>query len=130
MGSPPNANRPRTVCYSTVRFWSPSFCCGSYQDVVLLGPLLTCRLCVFAACVRCFARFEAMTGQCTEEIGEVNQDDCCQNPVYGYETEAGACQSCGSVHSWSGSEAGGEFTDGSLCFQASGVVPLVAVVPL
>nr|SSC14284.1 Complement Factor Properdin [Channa striata] len=46
-------------------------------------------------CVRCFARFDLTAGQCDEELGEVDEDDCCQNPHYGYETADGACQSCG-----------------------------------
>ncbi|XP_029014444.1 properdin-like [Betta splendens] len=46
-------------------------------------------------CVRCFARFNPTLGQCNEEIGDVVEDDCCQNPQYGYEAADGVCQSCG-----------------------------------
>ncbi|XP_067333151.1 properdin-like isoform X2 [Channa argus] len=57
-------------------------------------------------CVRCFARFDLTSGQCDEELGNVDEDDCCQNPHYGYKTADGACQSCGppvwsSWSSWS-----------------------------
>ncbi|XP_069565268.1 properdin-like [Brachyistius frenatus] len=45
-------------------------------------------------CVRCFARFKLTSGECDEEIGEVDEDDCCQNLKYGYQAD-GECQSCG-----------------------------------
>ncbi|XP_017285004.1 properdin [Kryptolebias marmoratus] len=51
-------------------------------------------------CVRCFGVFNLNSGECEAEIGEVDQDDCCQNPNYGYETEDGTCQSCG-LPTWS-----------------------------
>nr|XP_020496660.1 properdin [Labrus bergylta] len=46
-------------------------------------------------CVRCFARFDLILGQCDEDIGEVDGDDCCQNPHYGYQATDGVCRSCG-----------------------------------
>ncbi|XP_018516956.1 properdin [Lates calcarifer] len=57
-------------------------------------------------CVRCFARFDLTSGRCDEELGEVDEDDCCQNPQYGYQATGGVCQSCGppvwsSWSSWS-----------------------------
>uniref|UniRef100_A0A3P9B8L2 Properdin n=1 Tax=Maylandia zebra TaxID=106582 RepID=A0A3P9B8L2_9CICH len=54
-------------------------------------------------CVRCFTRFDLNTGECNEEIGEVDEDDCCQNPNYGYMETDGQCESCGLLKwsSWS-----------------------------
>ncbi|XP_074553123.1 properdin-like [Halichoeres trimaculatus] len=46
-------------------------------------------------CVQCFAHFSLDSGQCDELIGEVDEDDCCQNPLYGYQAEDGVCRSCG-----------------------------------
>ncbi|XP_041813710.1 properdin-like [Chelmon rostratus] len=46
-------------------------------------------------CVRCFARFNRILGQCDEELGEVDEDDCCQNPNFGYQATDGVCRSCG-----------------------------------
>ncbi|MED6284808.1 hypothetical protein CHARACLAT_022756, partial [Characodon lateralis] len=51
-------------------------------------------------CVRCFGSFDLTTGECSTDLGEVNQDECCQNPQYGYKVEDGSCQSCGSP-TWS-----------------------------
>ncbi|MED6255477.1 hypothetical protein ATANTOWER_010375, partial [Ataeniobius toweri] len=51
-------------------------------------------------CVRCFGSFDMTTGECSTDLGEVNQDGCCQNPQYGYKAEDGSCQSCGSP-TWS-----------------------------
>ncbi|XP_030264561.1 properdin-like isoform X2 [Sparus aurata] len=48
-----------------------------------------------AGCVRCFAQFNPTLGQCDEELGEVDEDDCCQNPQYGYQAADGVCRSCG-----------------------------------
>ncbi|XP_041848471.1 properdin-like isoform X3 [Melanotaenia boesemani] len=45
--------------------------------------------------VQCFAHFNTDTGKCDEEIGEVNKDDCCQNPHYGYQEADGEHQFCG-----------------------------------
>ncbi|KAM8844389.1 properdin-like isoform 2-T2 [Spinachia spinachia] len=45
--------------------------------------------------VRCFAQFNLSLGQCDEELGEVDEEDCCQNPKYGYQTTDGVCRSCG-----------------------------------
>ncbi|KAL6102345.1 cfp [Pungitius sinensis] len=45
--------------------------------------------------VRCFAQFNLSLGQCDEELGEVDEEDCCQNPQYGYQTTDGGCRSCG-----------------------------------
>ncbi|CAF90479.1 unnamed protein product [Tetraodon nigroviridis] len=44
--------------------------------------------------VRCFARF--IQGVCADELGEVEEDDCCQNPHYGHQDTDGQCRSCGS----------------------------------
>ncbi|XP_022073264.2 properdin [Acanthochromis polyacanthus] len=65
--------------------------------VLLLGSVQR------SECVRCFARFHLSSGQCDEEIGEVDEDDCCQNPKYGYQATDGTCQSCGppAWSSWS-----------------------------
>lgn len=47
-------------------------------------------------CVRCFARFDLTSGQCGEEVGEVDEeDDCCLNPQNGYQATDGVCQFCG-----------------------------------
>ncbi|KAM4557372.1 properdin-like isoform 2-T2 [Fundulus diaphanus] len=46
-------------------------------------------------CDRCFGSFDLTTGECSDELGEVSQDDCCQNSRYGYEAEDGSCNSCG-----------------------------------
>ncbi|MEQ2178985.1 hypothetical protein GOODEAATRI_019821 [Goodea atripinnis] len=51
-------------------------------------------------CVRCFGSFDLTTGECSTDLGEVNQDECCQNPQYGYKAEDGSCQLCGSP-TWS-----------------------------
>ncbi|KAJ0000663.1 hypothetical protein NQD34_005683 [Periophthalmus magnuspinnatus] len=53
--------------------------------------------------VRCFSQFVVSTLSCEGDIGQVDKDDCCFNPKYGYETEDGQCQSCGppSWSSWS-----------------------------
>ncbi|CAJ1075493.1 properdin [Xyrichtys novacula] len=51
--------------------------------------------CVCAECVQCFAGFDLIQGQCLEEIGEVDEADCCQNPHYGYKAADGVCRSCG-----------------------------------
>ncbi|KAM6913523.1 properdin-like isoform 2-T2 [Lycodopsis pacificus] len=48
-----------------------------------------------SGCVRCFARFNLTLGQCDEELGEVEEEDCCQNPHYGYQATDGVCRSCG-----------------------------------
>ncbi|KAM9784061.1 properdin-like isoform 1-T1 [Syngnathus typhle] len=45
--------------------------------------------------VRCFARFERSSAICDEELGELDEEDCCLNPQYGYLTQDGDCQSCG-----------------------------------
>lgn len=46
-------------------------------------------------CVQCFAQFNLNRGECDDLIGEVDEDDCCQNPLYGYKAEDGVCRSCG-----------------------------------
>ncbi|KAM7387571.1 hypothetical protein PAMA_009948 [Pampus argenteus] len=46
-------------------------------------------------CVRCFATFDLTSGQCGEEVGEVDKDNCCQNPHYGYQETDGVCHFCG-----------------------------------
>ncbi|XP_062264857.1 properdin-like [Platichthys flesus] len=57
--------------------------------VLLLGSLQT------SECVQCFAHFSLTSGQCAQELGEMDEDDCCQNPQYGYLATGGLCQSCG-----------------------------------
>nr|XP_057904183.1 properdin-like isoform X2 [Doryrhamphus excisus] len=61
--------------------------------VLVLVPVLVCV--DRAQAVRCFSHFRRWSGQCDEELGEVDEDDCCQNPDYGYVTQDGGCQSCG-----------------------------------
>lgn len=51
-------------------------------------------------CVQCYKHFHQILGQCDEELGEVDEDDCCQNPQYGYQTADGVCHSCGPPN-WS-----------------------------
>ncbi|XP_056871096.1 properdin-like [Takifugu flavidus] len=46
-----------------------------------------------SAGVRCFSQFNQ--GQCVGELGEVEEDDCCQNPRYGHKDTDGQCRSCG-----------------------------------
>ncbi|XP_072219621.1 properdin-like [Leuresthes tenuis] len=46
-------------------------------------------------CVRCFAHFNKTSGECDAELGEVPEDDCCQNPHYGYLGSDGECRLCG-----------------------------------
>nr|XP_020478699.1 properdin-like [Monopterus albus] len=48
-------------------------------------------------CVQCFVHFDLVSGQCDGELGEVDKDDCCQNPQYGYKTEDGVCHFCGRL---------------------------------
>ncbi|XP_061556141.1 properdin-like [Phycodurus eques] len=48
-----------------------------------------------AQAVTCFSRFERSSGTCAEELGDVDEDDCCLNPHYAYVTQDGECQSCG-----------------------------------
>ncbi|XP_061740312.1 properdin-like [Nerophis ophidion] len=48
-----------------------------------------------AEAVRCFADFRRSSGECEEELGEVEEEDCCQNPHYGYVAQDGNCHSCG-----------------------------------
>ncbi|XP_041634380.1 properdin [Cheilinus undulatus] len=62
---------------------------------VLLVALLVLVSVEHSECVRCFARFNLIQGQCEGEVGEVDEDDCCQNPRYGYQAEDGLCHSCG-----------------------------------
>ncbi|XP_057716921.1 properdin-like isoform X1 [Corythoichthys intestinalis] len=56
---------------------------------------------IFVICVEsaqgalCFARFNRSSGVCDEELGDLDEDDCCLNPHYGYITDKGDCQSCG-----------------------------------
>ncbi|XP_008328615.1 properdin [Cynoglossus semilaevis] len=67
---------------------------------VLPVLLLLLSSAVCSECVRCFAGFNLTLGQCSREVGDVNQKECCQNPDYGFLTEDGSCQSCG-VQTWS-----------------------------
>ncbi|XP_034047012.1 properdin-like [Thalassophryne amazonica] len=46
--------------------------------------------------VRCFATFDLISGECAQELGQVEKDDCCQNPHYGYQATDGVCRFCGS----------------------------------
>ncbi|XP_034394773.1 properdin-like isoform X2 [Cyclopterus lumpus] len=46
-------------------------------------------------CVQCFARLDLVLGQCDEELGEVEEEDCCQNSQYSYQATDGVCRSCG-----------------------------------
>ncbi|KAM4598458.1 properdin-like [Polymixia lowei] len=58
--------------------------------------LLLVFSCMESECVRCFGRFEVVSGQCEEDLGELeDEDDCCQNPHYGYVGDDGVCRSCG-----------------------------------
>lgn len=59
---------------------------------VLILVLLSVQ---YSECVQCFASFDRKTGQCAQEVGEVEEDDCCQNPLYGYLATDGVCRSCG-----------------------------------
>ncbi|XP_059203327.1 properdin-like [Centropristis striata] len=59
-------------------------------------------------CVRCFQHFDLTTGLCDSELGDVDEESCCQNPKYGYQATDGVCRSCGSPI-WS------EWTPWSLC---------------
>ncbi|XP_034566850.1 properdin-like [Notolabrus celidotus] len=69
------------------------------QVLPILRVLLTVELVLVSVerseCVRCFERFNLLLGQCDEEVGEVDEDDCCQNPLYGYKAEDGVCRLCG-----------------------------------
>uniref|UniRef100_A0A665WW25 Complement factor properdin n=2 Tax=Echeneis naucrates TaxID=173247 RepID=A0A665WW25_ECHNA len=51
-------------------------------------------------CVRCFARFDITSGEGDEELGEVDEDTCCQNTEYSFLKTDGLFQSCGHP-SWS-----------------------------
>uniref|UniRef100_A0A3Q4BHH2 Complement factor properdin n=1 Tax=Mola mola TaxID=94237 RepID=A0A3Q4BHH2_MOLML len=48
-------------------------------------------------CVRCFARFDQVLGECNDELGDVDEDDCCQNPRYGYQDNNDTCKYCGPL---------------------------------
>ncbi|XP_061587039.1 properdin-like [Cololabis saira] len=61
----------------------------------LLALLLLLASVQRSASVQCFAYFDLDSGECDAELGEVDQDDCCQNPQYGYQEADGSCQSCG-----------------------------------
>ncbi|XP_029913631.1 properdin-like [Myripristis murdjan] len=67
--------------------------------------LLLLLVCVqHAECVRCFSRVDLRSSLCVDELGEVDdEDDCCQNPHYGYQATDGECHSCGGLgwSSWS-----------------------------
>ncbi|CAN9506609.1 unnamed protein product [Ophioblennius macclurei] len=54
-------------------------------------------------CERCFAHFNLTSGVCEDELGEVGNDLCCQNPAYGYLATDGECVFCGRSQwtSWS-----------------------------
>lgn len=60
--------------------------------IVLVPVLLLLLPLDPAECVRCFAGFQE--GQCSEELGEMEREQCCQNPAYGFQ-EDGVCDSCG-----------------------------------
>ncbi|XP_056144219.1 properdin-like [Lampris incognitus] len=47
-------------------------------------------------CGRCYSRYVVDFGQCEEELGEIDEEDeCCQNPNYGYQGDDQVCRSCG-----------------------------------
>ncbi|XP_051275927.1 properdin [Dicentrarchus labrax] len=64
----------------------------SVRRIVVVAVLLLVSV-ERSECERCFARLN--WGQCGEEIGELDIDDCCQNVKYGYQTADGVCHSCG-----------------------------------
>ncbi|XP_035471695.2 properdin isoform X2 [Scophthalmus maximus] len=69
---------------------------SSRMEVLVLQVLVLLQVSVpFSECVQCFAHFDLTSGQCDDELGEVDEDDCCQNPQYGYQATGGLCQSCG-----------------------------------
>lgn len=47
-------------------------------------------------CVQCFAKFDTTSGECHQEIGDVDENTCCQSPHYGYLGKDGVCHFCGS----------------------------------
>ncbi|XP_031162820.1 properdin [Sander lucioperca] len=66
------------------------------MEVLVLGLLVLLLVSVERSeCVRCFARFDLNLGQCDEELGELDEDDCCQNTQYGYQGPDGVCRGCG-----------------------------------
>ncbi|XP_060786809.1 properdin-like [Neoarius graeffei] len=44
--------------------------------------------------VQCYANFNPTNGACSNILGEVELDDCCMNPGYGYQDKDSVCQSC------------------------------------
>ncbi|XP_017324454.1 properdin isoform X1 [Ictalurus punctatus] len=44
--------------------------------------------------VQCYGTFHPTDGTCSNIMGKVPQDDCCMNPVYGFQDEDGVCKSC------------------------------------
>ncbi|KAL4622608.1 properdin [Arapaima gigas] len=50
--------------------------------------------------VKCYAQFDRQSGTCGLYLGEIDQDDCCQNIEYGFRQQNGECESCGPP-SWS-----------------------------
>ncbi|XP_041847336.1 properdin-like [Melanotaenia boesemani] len=44
---------------------------------------------------QCFAYFNTTSGECTQDLGEAQKSQCCQNPTYGYRESDGECQFCG-----------------------------------
>ncbi|XP_068605494.1 properdin-like [Brachionichthys hirsutus] len=62
---------------------------------VLLVLLILAAALDRSECVRCFTHFNLTQGQCDDELGEVDEEDCCQNHRYGYMTTDGTCHYCG-----------------------------------
>uniref|UniRef100_A0A8C2ZMR3 Uncharacterized protein n=1 Tax=Cyclopterus lumpus TaxID=8103 RepID=A0A8C2ZMR3_CYCLU len=67
------------------------------MSVYVCACLSLCMSGMCAECVQCFARLDLVLGQCDEELGEVEEEDCCQNSQYSYQATDGVCRSCGSV---------------------------------
>ena len=63
--------------------------------------MLKLERCVCPDGVRCFSRFVPSSLTCEGELGDVDQDTCCLNSNYGYQTtQDGLCHSCGCANSF------------------------------
>ncbi|XP_070780046.1 properdin-like [Enoplosus armatus] len=63
---------------------------------VLLVVVLLLVSVEHSECVQCFKRFNPnLHVTCEDKLGEMDLDNCCQNPHYGYQETDGECQSCG-----------------------------------
>ncbi|XP_059378809.1 properdin-like isoform X3 [Carassius carassius] len=49
--------------------------------------------------VECFSSFTLSSGKCGNLLGEVEKEDCCLNPSYGFKEADGVCRSCGYINS-------------------------------